>query len=75
MKTIYFANSNSFGPFLNGKTYSEGFIRTAQNHDDELLIYKVSKGLNSKFINHLPKTPAVCINGVINMLPLSNNMV
>lgn len=65
MKKIYFPNNNTYGPFSDGRSYSEGVCFLALTHDDELAMDVVAKGGNSLLIAHLARVPGSCTNGKI----------
>lgn len=65
MKQIYFQNTNTFGPFLDGRSYSEGVVIIALTHEDETAMDDIAKGGNSSLIAHLARVPASCCNGKI----------
>ena len=65
MKKIYFPNSNTFGPFLDGRSYSEGVVVVALTHEDELAMDAIANGASSKLLAHLERKPASCLNGKI----------
>ena len=65
MKQIYFPNTNTFGPFIDGRSYSEGVALVALTHEDETAMDDIANGASSKLLAHLERKPASCVNGKI----------
>ena len=68
MIQIYFP-TNTFGPFIDGRSYSEGLILKALTHEDELAMDAIANGASSKLLAHLERKPASCLNGKITIFP------
>lgn len=65
MKQIYFPNTNTFGPFLDGKSYSECVAFVALTHEDETAMDDIADGASSSLVAHLARKAATCTNGKI----------
>ena len=65
MKKIYFPNTSTFGPFLDGRSYSEGVALVALTHEDETAMDDIANGASSSLVGHLARKPASCLNGKI----------
>lgn len=67
MKQIYFPNNNTYGPFSDGRSYSEGVVVIALNVEDEQAMDDIARGGNSSLIAHLARVPASCCDGKISV--------